>query len=39
MSHKKVYLAGPIAGLSYEEASGGWRKEFPTLLPEHIKCY
>ncbi len=33
---KQVYLAGPITGLTYEEARDGWRKEFASLMPEHI---
>lgn len=28
-THFKVYLAGPITGLSYGEARHGWRKAFP----------
>lgn len=36
---KKVYLAGPITGLSYDDAANGWRKEFASLLPEHIEPY
>lgn len=39
MVRKKVYLAGPISGLSYEEATNGWRKEFSLLVPDHIDCY
>lgn len=35
----RVYLAGPITGLSYEEARNGWRAEFPKLLPDTIHCY
>ena len=35
---KTVYLAGPITGLSYQDARGGWRGEFVSLLPEHILC-
>jgi nucleoside 2-deoxyribosyltransferase len=34
----KVYLAGPITGLSYGEARLGWRQYFPTLLSENIQC-
>lgn len=34
----KVYLAGPITGLTYAEARQ-WRKEFSYDLPESIKCY
>lgn len=35
---KTVYLAGPITGLTYEEARDGWRKEFASLMPEHVLC-
>ena len=28
----KLYLAGPISGLSYEDAAKGWRKEFEDKL-------
>lgn len=36
----KIYLAGPITGLSYAEARLGWREYFPTLITdERIKCY
>jgi nucleoside 2-deoxyribosyltransferase len=41
-SHKKLYLAGPITGLSYDTARGGWRKEFAEMLrlqSPHIECY
>lgn len=34
----KVYLAGPITGLSYGEARLGWRQHFPTLVPG-IDCF
>ncbi len=33
---KTVYLAGPITGLSYGDARHGWRKEFASMLDEHI---
>lgn len=33
----KVYLAGPISGLSYEEARNGWRKEFAGYLDFNLK--
>lgn len=36
---KQVYLAGPITGLSYDQARFGWRVQFQELLPEHIFCY
>jgi len=39
----KVYLAGPITGLSYGEARHGWREAFPELfspvIREHVKFY
>jgi len=31
---KKIYLAGPITGLTYEGATLGWREQIKTLLPE-----
>jgi len=34
----KAYLAGPIAGLLYEEACD-WRDEAQKLLPGCIECY
>jgi nucleoside 2-deoxyribosyltransferase len=38
MVHKSVYLAGPISGLTYEEASG-WRDLVcDSLTPHGIKC-
>ena len=37
MSKPRIYHAGPIAGLSYDEARFGWRQEFRALL-ENI-CY
>lgn len=33
----RVYLAGPITGLSYEEARNGWRKDFAALLHKKIE--
>ena len=30
----KVYLAGPISGLTYTEAALGWRERIKELLPE-----
>lgn len=35
---KSIYLAGPITGLSYKDATHGWRAEFPKLLNPHIVC-
>lgn len=35
---KTIYLAGPITGLTHDEARWGWRKEFASLMPEHIHC-
>lgn len=35
---KTIYLAGPITGLTHDEARYGWREEFDTLMPEHIYC-
>lgn len=37
-SKKTVYLAGPITGLTHDDARYGWRKEFQSLMPEHIFC-
>lgn len=45
MSHPKrsVYLAGPITGLTHDEARHGWREEFAALMRamelEHISLY
>lgn len=36
---RKVYLAGPITGLSYDDARYGWRGDFQKLLPDHIHCH
>jgi len=33
---KTVYLAGPITGLTYQDARFGWRQEFAGYLPPHI---
>jgi len=33
-----VYLAGPITGLTHDDARYGWRQEFDSLMPEHIYC-
>jgi len=35
---KMIYLAGPITGLTHDEARHGWRKDFASLMPEHIHC-
>ena len=43
----KVYLAGPISGLSYEDASQGWRRQIVPMLEysdyscKHlpVRCY
>ena len=35
---KNVYLAGPISGLTHDEARYGWRLDFESLMPEHIFC-
>jgi nucleoside 2-deoxyribosyltransferase len=35
---KIIYLAGPITGLTHDEARYGWRKEFQSLMPEWIHC-
>lgn len=34
----KIYLAGPINGLTYDGAQG-WRDYFSTRLDRRIKCY
>lgn len=39
MSKRSVYLAGPITGLSYDEARNGWRKEFYNKINPSIDCY
>lgn len=36
---KSIYLCGPITGLTYGEAALGWREQFATLVPKHIKCF
>lgn len=41
-STKSVYLAGPITGLTYQQAAQTWRKEFANLLharAPHIECF
>ncbi len=35
---KTIYLAGPITGLTHDEARYGWRSDFKSLMPEHIYC-
>lgn len=32
---KSIYLAGPITGLDYETAKGGWRSKFAALMAPH----
>ena len=39
MNKKKLYLAGPITGLSYGEARHGWREEFVTILEQIGACH
>ena len=34
MTRKKIYLAGPISGLTYAEGALGWRETIKALLPE-----
>jgi len=36
--NKTIYLAGPITGLTHDEARYGWRMEFKALMPQHIHC-
>lgn len=37
---KRVYLAGPIAGLTYDQAAKGWRKHVHDELAAYgIECY
>lgn len=36
--NKTIYLAGPITGLTHDEARYGWRMDFKSLMPEHIFC-
>ena len=38
MIQKMVYLAGPITGLTHDEARLGWRTQFKELMPDHIHC-
>ena len=35
---KTVYLAGPITGLTHDQARYGWRQKFDYLMPAHILC-
>lgn len=35
---RTIYLAGPISGLTHDEARYGWRATFAKLMPEHIFC-
>lgn len=35
---RTVYLAGPITGLTHDEARFGWRRDFNRLLPAHIRA-
>lgn len=42
LAEKRVYLAGPITGLSYQDSRHGWRADFQIVLDqlggcEHIK--
>ena len=36
---RSIYLAGPVAGLTHEEARFGWRKEFADMLPAELDVY
>lgn len=38
LPNKLIYLAGPITGLTHDEARYGWREKFAKLLPPHIHC-
>lgn len=38
MSTFKVYLAGPISGLTYDEGQS-WRTMFSAHMPKEIRCY
>lgn len=38
MKEFKVYLAGPISGLTYNEGQN-WRETFANFMPPQIKCY
>ena len=35
-TERKIYLAGPITGLTYGDARFGWREAFNEMLPDHI---
>jgi len=37
MVNKTIYLCGPIAGISYKEATNGWRSEISNYLDADIK--
>lgn len=39
MSNKKVYLAGPISGLTYEESALGWREEIRRMMPMQFDLF
>ena len=39
MLRRGVYLAGPVAGLTHDEARFGWRKEFADMLPPEIPVF
>jgi nucleoside 2-deoxyribosyltransferase len=42
MQKRRIYLAGPITGLSYGEARHGWREEFANLMSGRhpdIECF
>lgn len=41
MTPKRVYLAGPITGLTHDEARFGWRQQAVELLKDHpsVECY
>src|SRR5688572_1825858 len=32
----RIYLCGPITGLSYGEARNGWRREFATYVDDNL---
>jgi len=40
---KSIYLAGPITGLTHDEARYGWREEFAKIIEgmglDHISCW
>jgi len=36
---RQIYLAGPISGLTYEQAALGWRQEIISMLPDHWRCF